>query len=403
MQAIQKSGGADAETEQVRLSEVEWDESKDEREQDSEREFLKAKADKGHGQEAAAAQVAVAVRKFHGIKGASKDLEGSAGYMEKAADTSEDGAAAANYGYMLANGWGVDVDIAAALQKFERALELGEPGGWVGLGYVHYYGLGNVEQNKTLALEYYRQAAAKGDAQALFNVGEMLRQGEGTPGGAADKQAALEHFHAAAARGHFKAYYMMGLSYWFGWGTNRSSADAVFLLKFVAERGPWGRLLREAYSLYKAGQRRKALLLYLRAAEAGYEIALNNAAFILRNDIVPLGLGDGAPHSGSGSGAEGQGDSSALGSSRHCAQMVSRVLLGRAVMQGSSEAAVTLGDLEREHGNASRAVHYYEMALSQGDATYMPRAAITLGRMYENGVGVVMDKDRAKALYHLVS
>ena len=33
------------------------------------------------------------------------------------------------------------------------------------MGYVSYYGLGHMEQNKTLALEYYRQAAAKGDAQ----------------------------------------------------------------------------------------------------------------------------------------------------------------------------------------------------------------------------------------------
>ena len=37
-------------------------------------------------------------------------------------------------GYMLANGWGVDVDVTAAVSKFERAVELGESGGWVGLG-----------------------------------------------------------------------------------------------------------------------------------------------------------------------------------------------------------------------------------------------------------------------------
>jgi len=34
----------------------------------------------------------------------------------------------------------------------------------------------------------------------------MLRQGEGTAEGVADKEAALQHFHAAAARGHFKVY-----------------------------------------------------------------------------------------------------------------------------------------------------------------------------------------------------
>lgn len=107
--------------------------------------------------------------------------------MEKAAENKEDGAALANFGYMLANGWGVDVDVASAVSKFERAVQLGEPGGWVGMGYVTYYGLGDVAVNKTLALEYYSKAAEMGDAQALYNVGEMLRQGEGTADGAADK------------------------------------------------------------------------------------------------------------------------------------------------------------------------------------------------------------------------
>jgi hypothetical protein len=33
--------------------------------------------------------------------------------------TEEDGGALANYGYMLANGWGVQVDVPAAVAKFE--------------------------------------------------------------------------------------------------------------------------------------------------------------------------------------------------------------------------------------------------------------------------------------------
>ena len=41
---------------------------------------------------------------------------------------------------------------------------------------MHYYGLGNVSANKTLALALYQRAAKMGDAQGLFNVGEMLRQ-----------------------------------------------------------------------------------------------------------------------------------------------------------------------------------------------------------------------------------
>ena len=66
---------------------------------------------------------------------------------------------------MLANGWGVAVDIGKAVELFHRAVAVGEPAGWVGLGYVQYYGLGQVVENKTAALEMYRRGAEAGDAQ----------------------------------------------------------------------------------------------------------------------------------------------------------------------------------------------------------------------------------------------
>ena len=44
------------------MSEVEWDVKRDEREGDDEREYLQTRADKGFGNEAADAQLAVAVR-----------------------------------------------------------------------------------------------------------------------------------------------------------------------------------------------------------------------------------------------------------------------------------------------------------------------------------------------------
>jgi SEL1 protein len=185
-------------------------------------------------------------------------------------------------------------------------------------------------------------------------------------------------------------------SYWFGWGAPSNCADAVFLLKTVAERGPWGRVLRDAYSLYKAGHRRKALLLYLRAAEAGYEIAQNNVAYMLRKRMVPLGWDQGTA-AATGMGVEDE-DKGAHGVGG-CADGVGESFLERAVMQGSSEAAVTLGELFHERGNTSRAVHFFQVAISQGDVVYMPRAAISLGRMYEHGDGVEVDKEKAKALY----
>jgi TPR repeat protein len=49
----------------------------------------------------------------------------------------------------------------------------------------------------------------------------------------------------------------------------------------VAERGPWGSLMWWALECYLKGQIGKALVLYLRAAELGYEAAQSNAAWIL--------------------------------------------------------------------------------------------------------------------------
>jgi TPR repeat protein len=61
-----------------------------------------------------------------------------------------DGSALSNYGYMLANGWGVERNVTAAREHFASAIEQGDMGGYVGMGYLHYYGMGEVEQNFTM-------------------------------------------------------------------------------------------------------------------------------------------------------------------------------------------------------------------------------------------------------------
>ena len=61
--------------------------------------------------------------------------------------------------------------------------------------------------------------------QALFNMGEMLRVGEGVE---QDKAKAFQLFSASAAGGHFKAMHMMGLSFWFGWA-NREGGSCIFI------------------------------------------------------------------------------------------------------------------------------------------------------------------------------
>ena len=128
-------------------------------------------------------------------------------------------------------------------------------------------------------------------------------------------------------------------------------------------------------------------------------------AYMLRKGMVPLGWAEGGAEGGASAPGEGFGGErvEAPGSegvqAPGCTGRVGEAFLERAVMQGSGEAAVTLGDMYHRRGNTSRALYFFEVAISQGDVVYMPRAAISLGRMYEQGDGVEVNK--AKALYRL--
>jgi SEL1 protein len=62
---------------------------------------------------------------------------------------------------------------------------------------------------------------------------------------------------------------------------NCNDVQAAGLYKAVAERGPWGRLMRQALEFYLKGRFGKAFLLYSRSAELGYEVGQSNAAWIL--------------------------------------------------------------------------------------------------------------------------
>ncbi len=145
-------------------------------------------------------QIGLAARRFHGVNGVRQDAAEGAAYFAAAADA-EDPAALANYGYMLANGWGVAADPVRAVELFERSAAMGHAGGMVGLGFAYYHGLGVAAVNYSAALDWYRRAADAGDAMGHFNLGEMLRSGTGLP--APDVAAALPHMRAAAMGGHF--------------------------------------------------------------------------------------------------------------------------------------------------------------------------------------------------------
>jgi len=65
-----------------------------------------------------------------------------------------------------------------------------------------------VAQSEAEAVSWYRLAAAQGDADALFNLGDCYTDGEGVP---QDDDEAQRLFKRAAAKGHAGAAGMVEL------------------------------------------------------------------------------------------------------------------------------------------------------------------------------------------------
>jgi SEL1 protein len=154
------------------------------------------------------------------------------------------------------------------------------------------------------------------------------------------------------------------------------------MYKSVAERGPWSSLSRWALESYLKGDIGKALLLYSRMADLGYEVAQSNAAWILDR------YGD---------------ESICMGESGFCTDMErhlrAHALWWQASEQGNEHAALLIGDayyygrgVGRDYERAAEA---YMHAQSQSNA----QAMFNLGYMHEHGHGLPLDLHLAKRYY----
>merc|ERR1711871_1142328 len=128
------------------------------------------------------------------------------------------------------------------------------------------------------ATQYFTKAAEHGNPEGQFNLGAMHIAGLGMP---RDHSKAVHFFTLAAQQGHIIALYNLGLMHLNGMGTPRSCQVAVQLLKNVAERGPLTSALANATTALGHAETEHALNLYELAGEVGFEIAQDNAAFLL--------------------------------------------------------------------------------------------------------------------------
>ncbi|KAJ3332759.1 ERAD-associated protein [Blyttiomyces sp. JEL0837] len=245
------------------------------------------------------------------------------------------GLAAGRLGFMYWRGEYVEQNNKTARQWFERGEELENAIALNGLGMMHLDGAAGFEVDVNKAYQYFSDASQKDDAEAQVNFAELiLRTNKADAYGKAFKLYSLAANHVPA---NIMALYRLGEMNVQGLGTQPNCVSGVSYLKSVVEKGDWfDGSVNRAYRYAKAGDYETALLLYLFAAERGYEVAQTNAAWIIDQGLYDVG--------------KSAGNLFPEGTDPY---EIALVLWNRAANQGNVDARVKTGDY-----------HYYGLGVN---------------------------------------
>ncbi len=306
------------------------------------------------------------------------------------------------YGTALANGWGVEKDLAKAAEWYTKAAKNGNAGGQVKLGVCYFSGRG-VEKDKSKAIELWRNAAEQGNADAQCLLGTCYAHGTGVE---KDMAKAVEWFTKAAEQGVADAQHNLGWCYEFGAGVEKDMAKAVEWYMKAAEQGDANAQcnLGGCYANGEGVEKNmaKAVEWYLKAVEQGNARAQNNLGVCyadgtgVEKDMAKAaewftkaaeqGVAD-AQHNLGACYADGEGVE------KNMAKAVE--WFTKAAEQGVADAQHNLGACyangDGVEKDMAKAVEWYMKAAKQGDA----RAQCNLGVCYKNGDGVEKDVNKA--------
>ncbi|KAF8389990.1 hypothetical protein HHK36_024510 [Tetracentron sinense] len=363
IEPVRIHNGAEENTEALRKSRGEEDEDF---------QVMEYQAEKGN----AGAMYKMGIFYYFGLRGVKRDHAKALSWVLKAVDKREPRSMEL-LGEIYASGAGVKRNFTRAFEWLSLASKQQHFSAYNGMGYLYVKGYG-VEKNYTKAKDCF-QKAADNEAGGDYNLGVLYLKAIGVK---RDLRTACNYFLKAATAGHPKAFYQLAKMSHTGVGLQKNLPMATALYRSVAERGPWISLSRWALESYLKGEMGKALLLYSRMAELGYEVAQSNAAWIL----------------------DKYGEHSiCLGESGFCtdAERHQRAhsLWWHASEQGNEHAALLIGDAyyygrgtERDYDRAAEA---YKNAKSKSNA----QAMFNLGYMHEHGQGLPLDLHLAKRYY----
>lgn len=136
-------------------------------------------------------------------------------------------------GYYMTGRGAAPLDIPQAVKLYRQAANKGNLEAICRMGECYLNGLG-VEQDKTQAFEFFFQAAQKDLAMAQFALAECFARGDGTP---QDEQAAFYWYHQSALRYDPRGMLETGRRYLTAQGTERDVKQAIIFLEQAAANG----------------------------------------------------------------------------------------------------------------------------------------------------------------------
>ena len=125
-------------------------------------------------------------------------------------------------------------DLAEAVDWLQKAAAQGQPDAEFHVGQLFDFGFG-VVQDERLALEWYRKAADHGSAAAQRAVGDFYRTGRGT---SADAAAAARWYRLGADGDDIRAQFQLGQMYFTGTGVTLDYEAAYLWFSLAASQAP---------------------------------------------------------------------------------------------------------------------------------------------------------------------
>ena len=288
--------------------------------------------------------------------------------------------AAGYIGRMFLRGEGMEQSYEKALTWFRRGVANGDALCQYKMGLMHIEGLG-VKKDPLLAADYFKEAANQNFASAQVNMGQLfLDQG--------DIHTATRFFELAARNGHIEAFYHLAEINNYGIGQDRSCGMATAYYKTVAEKvESVHSSFDEANRAYDEGDTESALIMYMMAAEQGYESGQANVAYLLDDYKSILSLDSLIPWK--------KKRSSLL---RNAA--LALIYWTRSAKQQNIDSMVKMGDYYLGgygvEADMEKAATCYQTAAETHQSA---QALWNLGWIHENGLGVEQDFHLAKRFY----